>query len=139
MFLQYCHGFFLNDDSLFFITNDGIMEVGRTLQRTKMLDIPTNGNIAFDGQTIYYINEDSLLTAYDTTTHKARPLRNMVAHDFCLTGKGLYFINRMDSDCVYLCGKDGVGRNGSCNVLWEGEGKDFSLLLRFLRLALTDA
>ena len=126
MFLQYCHGFFLNDDSLFFITNDGIMEVGRTLQRTKMLDIPTNGNIAFDGQTIYYINEDSLLTAYDTTTHKARPLRNMVAHDFCLTGKGLYFINRMDSDCVYLCGKDGVGslkisNDAALSVDYDGE------------------
>ena len=109
MFLQYCCGFFLNDDSLFFITNDGIAEVGRTIQRTKLLDIPTNGNIAFDGRTIYFINEDSLLTAYDTKTHKARPFRNIVAHDFCLTNQGLYFINRMDSDCVYLCGKDGVG------------------------------
>ena len=36
----------------------------------------------------------ALLTAYDTTTHKARPLRNMVAHDFCLTGKGLYYVTR---------------------------------------------
>lgn len=109
MFLQYCYGFFLNADSLFFITNDEITEVGRTIQRTKLLDIPTNGNIAFDGRTIYYINEDSLLTAYDTKTHKARPFRNMVAYDFCLTDQGLYFINRIDSDCVYLCGKDGVG------------------------------
>ena len=108
MFLQYCYGFFLNADSLFFITNDGITEVGRTIQRTKLLDIPTNGNIAFDGRTIYYINEDSLLTAYDTKTHKTRPFRNMVAYDFCLTDQGLYFINRMDSDCVYLCGRDGA-------------------------------
>ena len=109
MFLQYCYGFFLNDDSLFFITNDGITEVGRTIQLTKMLDIPTRGNIAFDGRTIFYINENSLLTAYDTKTHKARPFRNMVAADFCLTDQGLYFINRMDSDCVYLCGRDGIG------------------------------
>ena len=74
-----------------------------------MLDIPTRGNIAFDGRTIFYINENSLLTAYDTKTHKARPFRNMVASDFCLTDQGLYFINRMDSDCVYLCGRDGGG------------------------------
>ena len=33
----------------------------------------------------------------------------MVASDFCLTEQGLYFINRMDSDRVYLCGRDGVG------------------------------
>ena len=108
MFLQYCYGFFLNDDSLFFITNDGITEVGRTIRLTKMLDIPTRGNIAFDGRTIFYINENSLLTAYDTKTHKAKPFRNMVASDFCLTDQGLYFINRMDSDCVYLCGRDGI-------------------------------
>ena len=109
MFLQYCYGFFLNNDSLFFITNDGITEVNRTIQRTQVLDIPTRGNIAFDGRTIYFINENSLLTAYDTKTHKARPFRNIVAYDFCLTDQGLYFINRMDSDCVYLCGRDGVG------------------------------
>ena len=74
-----------------------------------MLDIPTRGNIAFDGRTIFYINENSLLTAYDTKTHKASTFRNMVASDFCLTDQGLYFINRMDSDCVYLCGRNGVG------------------------------
>ena len=62
--------FFLNDDSSFFITNDGITEVSRTIQRTQVLDIPTKGNIAFDGRTIYFINENSLLTAYDTKTHK---------------------------------------------------------------------
>ena len=126
MFLQYCYGFFLNADSLFFITNDGITEVDRTIQRTKLLDIPTNGNIAFDGRTIYYINEDSLLTAYDTKTHKTRPFRNMVAYDFCLTDQGLYFINRMDSDCVYLCGKDGVGslkisNDPALSVDYDGE------------------
>ena len=126
MFLQYCYGFFLNDDSLFFITNDGITEVGRTIQLTKMLDIPTRGNIAFDGRTIFYINENSLLTAYDTKTHKARPFRNMVASDFCLTDQGLYFINRMDSDCVYLCGRDGIGslkisNEPALSVEYDGE------------------
>ncbi|MCI8442970.1 MAG: hypothetical protein HFG27_10620 [Provencibacterium sp.] len=126
MFLQYCYGFFLNDDSLFFITNDGITEVSRRSQRTKMLNIPANGNIAFDGRTIYFINEDSLLTAYDTRTHKGMPFRNMVAHDFCLTDQGLYFINRMDSDCVYLCGRDGIGslkisNDPALSVDYDGE------------------
>lgn len=109
MFLQYCYGFFLNDENLFFITNDGITEIGRITQRITKLDIPTNGNIAFDGRTIYYINEDSLLTAYDTETHTEKSFRNIVASGFCLTEKGLYFINRMDSNCVYLC--DGAGNN----------------------------
>ena len=126
MFLQTCYGFFLNNDSLFFITNDGVTEVSRNIQRTQMLDIPTRGNIAFDGRTIYFINENSLLTAYDTKTHKERPFRNMVASDFCLTDQGLYFINRMDSDCVYLCGKDGVGslkvsNDPALSVDYDGE------------------
>ena len=126
MFLQYCYGFFLNNDSLFFLTNDGITEVSRTIQRTQMLDIPTKGNIAFDGRTLYFINENSLLTAYDTKTHKARPFRNVVAYDFCLTEQGLYFINRMDSDCVYLCGRDGAGslkvsNDPALSVGYDGE------------------
>ena len=50
-----------------------------------MLDIPTRGNIAFDGRTIYFINENSLLTAYDTKTHKERPFRNVVAYDLKIT------------------------------------------------------
>ena len=126
MFLQYCYGFFLNNDSLFFITNDGITEVSRTIQRTRVLDIPTRGNIAFDGRTIYFINENSLLTAYDTKTHKEKPFQNMVASDFCLTKQGLYFINRIDSDCVYLCGRDGVGslkisNDPALSVGYDGE------------------
>ena len=126
MFLQYCYGFFLNNDSLFFITNDGITEVSRTIQRTQVLDIPTRGNIAFDGRTIYFINENSLLTAYDTKTHKTRPFRNVVAYDFCLTDQGLYFINRMDSDCVYLCGRDGahslkISNDPALSVGYDGE------------------
>ena len=126
MFLQTCYGFFLNNDSLFFITNEGITEVSRTIQRTQMLDIPTRGNIAFDGRTIYFINENSLLTAYDTKTHKERPFWNMVASDFCLTEQGLYFINRMDSDCVYLCGRDGahslkISNDPALSVGYDGE------------------
>lgn len=109
MFLQYCYGFFLNSDSLFFITNDGITEVGRNIQQTTKLDIPTNGNIAFDGRTIYFIDENSLLTAYDTKTHIAKPFQNIVANGFCLTDKGLYFINRMDLCRVYRCDRDGAG------------------------------
>ncbi len=126
MFLQYCYGFFLNNDSLFFITNDGITEVSRTIQRTQVLDIPTRGNIAFDGRTIYFINENSLLTAYDSKTHKERPFQNVVASDFCLTEQGLYFINRMDSDCVYLCGRDGarslkISNDPALSVGYDGE------------------
>ena len=133
MFLQYCYGFFLNNDSLFFITNDGITEVSRTIQRTQVLDIPTRGNIAFDGRTIYFINENSLLTTYDTKTQKARPFRNMVACDFCLTDQGLYFINRMDSDCVYLCGKDGVGSLKVSNdpaLSVEYDGENVTMILK---------
>lgn len=133
MFLQDCYSFFLNDDSLFFITNDGITEVDRMLQHRKVLDIPINGNIAFDGQTIYFINENSLLTAYDTRTHTAKPFQDIVACDFCLTDKGLYFINRLDSGCVYLCKKDGtdsrkITDNPALSVDYDGEKITIPLL-----------
>ena len=58
--------------------------------------------------------------------YKTRPFRNMVASDFCLTEQGLYFINRMDSDCVYLCGKDGahslkISDDPALSVGYDGE------------------
>ena len=50
----------------------------------------------------------------------------MVVYGFCLTDQELYFINRMDSDCVYLCGKDGVGslkisNDPALSVIYDGE------------------
>ena len=45
---------------------------------------------------------------YDTATHTAKPFQNIVASDFCLTEKGLYCINRMDSSSVYLCDRNGA-------------------------------
>lgn len=133
MFLQYCYGFFLNDDSIFFVTNDGITEVGRTAQRTEKLNIPTNGNIAFDGQRIYFINENSLLTAYDTKTHTEEPFQNIVASSFCLTDKGLYFINRMDLCCVYRCSSNGtdsqkISNDPALSIAYNG--KEVTMVLK---------
>lgn len=54
----------------------------------QMLDIPAKGNITFGGWAIYFINENSLLTAHDTRPHKARPFQAVVAYDFCLTDQG---------------------------------------------------
>ena len=133
MFLEYCYGFFLNDDSLFFITNDGITEVGRIIQRITKLDIPTNGNIAFDGRTIYFINDNSLLTAYDTKTHATKPFQNIVASGFCLTNRGLYFINRMDLGRVYQCNRDGtdcqkVSNDPALSIAYNG--KEVAMILK---------
>lgn len=133
MFLQYSHGLFLNDNSLFFITNDGITEVSKVTQQTEKLDIPTNGNIAFDGRTIYFINEDSLLTAYDTTTHTAKSFQDIVASGFCLTEKGLYYINRMDSSRVYLSNRDGADTQKVSNdpaMSIEYNGKEVTMTLK---------
>ena len=57
----------------------------------------------------------------------------MVASDFCLTDQGLYFINRMDSDCVYLCGRDGIGSLKISNepaLSVDYDGKEVTMILK---------
>jgi hypothetical protein len=57
----------------------------------------------------------------------------MVVYGFCLTDQELYFINRMDSDCVYLCGKDGVGSLKISNdsvLSVDSDGEKVTMILK---------
>ncbi len=106
-FLPDCHRFFLNNRSFFFVVNDKIVEVDRATRATHTLAIPADGNIAFDGRAIYFIDEDSRLQAYDIQTHEATFVGDVVARSFCLTEDGFCYVNRLDGDAVCTCAKDG--------------------------------
>ncbi len=101
-FLPDCRGFFLNDRSIFFVTDDEIVEVNRVTRSTQTLAIPASGNIAFDGSAIYFIDDDSRLQAYDTQTQKIAPVGDAVARSLRLTEDGLRYVNRLDGDTVCI-------------------------------------
>ena len=106
-FLDFHHAFFLNDDNLFFIGNDGITKVNRYTRKTVKLDIPENGNISFDGESIFYKNEQGVLTRYDVSSNETYTYENIVAYDFCMDEQSIYYVSRTDGGCLYSCGKDG--------------------------------
>ena len=82
-FLDFHYAFFLNDESIFFLGNDGLTQVNRFTGKTLKLDIPVNGNISFDGENIFYKNEREVLTRYSVSEGEAYTYEDIVAYDFC--------------------------------------------------------
>lgn len=106
-FLQYHQEFFLNEESIFFVGNNGIMEVDRLTKDLKILTIPTSGSLAFDGENIFYINEKSVLTKYNTLSGEISVYEDLIASDFCIHENGIYYVSRTDSYFVYSCDWEG--------------------------------
>ena len=106
-FLEFHYDFFINNDSIFFIGNDGITEVNRFTKGITKLDIPTSGNISFDGENIFYKNEQSVLTRYHVLSGETFTYEKVVAYDFCIDEQSIYYVSRTDGSRVYSCNKDG--------------------------------
>ena len=106
-FLEFHYAFFLNNDSLFFIGNDGITQVNRSTKSITKLDIPINGSISFDGESIFYKNEQSVLTRYYVSSGETTLYENIVAYSFCMDEQSIYYVSRTDGGLVYSCDKDG--------------------------------
>lgn len=108
-FLEYHKDFFLNDENIFFVEDKGITKINRKTNKVQNIDIPTNGNLAFDGVNIFYINENAILTKYNTDNKETFLFDNVIASDFCIYKNGFYFVSRTDSYRVYEC--DLAGEN----------------------------
>lgn len=108
VFLQYHTGLFLNNTNLFFIGIDGVTQVNRMTGQVQNLEIPTNGTLAFDGRSIFFINDQSVLAKLDTQEGTTTVYDPIIAYDFFLDGDTIYYINRMDSNHVYLSSLDGA-------------------------------
>lgn len=106
-FLEFHYAFFLNNDSIFFVGNDGITQVNRSTRSITKLDIPTDGTISFDGESIFYKNRQSVLTRYHVSSGETYAYENIVAYDFCIDEQSVYYVSRTDQSFVYSCDKDG--------------------------------
>ncbi|MDE5908139.1 MAG: DUF5050 domain-containing protein [Lachnospiraceae bacterium] len=115
-FLDFHHAFFLSDENIFFIDNDGITKVNRSTRKIVKLDIPTNGNISFDGESIFYKNKQGVLTRYYVSSNETYTYENIVAYDFCMDEQSIYYVSRTDGGCLYSCGKDGNNRELISNI-----------------------
>ncbi|MBE5965625.1 MAG: DUF5050 domain-containing protein [Lachnospiraceae bacterium] len=106
-FLTKYSKFFLDGSSLFFICDSNIRKIDRKTNQISIIDIYANKNIAFDGKNIFYLNQFSKLTKYDTQAALETEIAGVVAENFFLTEEKIFFINRMDNYKIYSCNLDG--------------------------------
>lgn len=94
--------FFLDEHSFYFIGQGEIRRVDRlTGDMRVILRIPVLRSVAFDGRTIYYINEKSQVVKYDTKTDSETVIPDLITRDFVLTDTELLFLNRKDQQKIY--------------------------------------
>lgn len=99
--------FFLDDQSLYFIGQGEIRRVNRlTGDMSIILRIPVLRSAAFDGRTIYYVNEKSEVVKYDTNTDSEMVIPDLITRDFVLTDTELLFLNRRDQQRIYAMNLD---------------------------------
>ena len=88
-FLDFHYAFFLNDESIFFLGNDGLTQVNRFTGKTVKLDIPVK-----------------VLTRYSVSEGEAYSMKislPMISVD----EQSIYYVSRTDGGRLYSCGKDG--------------------------------
>lgn len=107
-FMTFVRGFFLDEDYIWFITQNEIWQVNLHTHHKMALDIPINGNIAYDGQGIYFIDDTMKLSCYDTVSGIVKSIGGIATRDFVLTQEGFYFINLRDNNYLYFSDVDGT-------------------------------
>lgn len=100
-FLEYCTGFFVNEDYIFFESRGKIWQVDRRTEEITLLDIPWQDNIAFDGDYIYYLDDESVLCSYYPSAGKMKRCKGIIAASFYLYGDSIYYANRLDGNRLY--------------------------------------
>lgn len=95
--------FFLDNDSIYLITADEIWQMDRKTEIKEMIITYENkGNIAFDGENIYYTNERMQIVKYNVKTKKSMTFEDAVTQYFLVDQNNIYFINKRDDNTLYM-------------------------------------
>ena len=94
--------FFL-DDEYFYLVNAGtVTSVSRASGKAKtIIEVPVLKSLAYNGTSIYYINEKSQLMQYDVRTGKKAECYGIITQSFLLTENEIVFINRLKQNQLY--------------------------------------
>ncbi|MEK3889808.1 DUF5050 domain-containing protein [Bacillus sp. FSL K6-3431] len=99
--------FFLDEHRIYFVYDDEIMQVNKlTGKMSIIISLPPFKIVAFDGQSIYYVNEKYQVAKYDTTTESETVLPDIITTYFVLTDTELLFLNRQDQYKIYAMNLD---------------------------------
>ncbi|WP_245237835.1 DUF5050 domain-containing protein [Paenibacillus etheri] len=94
--------FFLDEQNIYFAGSDEIRSVNRvTGVMEVILRIPIISSLAFDGNTIYYINSKLQVVRYDIKRASETVISDLVTRSFLLSDNDLIYINRKDHQKLY--------------------------------------
>ena len=140
-FLKECQSFFLNESFLFFISNDGkIRRVNRKTMDITLLRMQLKENIAFDGENIYFLDDDNMLCSYQSIDGTTKRLKKVIASSFYLYENSIYYTNYLDhekiykynlaeekAECVVDCRADSVSmEKGKLYYIAKGNGTKYN-------------
>jgi len=106
-FLSQMQGFFLDEQSIWFIGSTEVRQVDRRTKRIKVMDIAPGLNVAYDGRGIYYIDNAMRIACYDTDTETTSYVGEVAAGVFVLAPEGIYYSNLRDHKYLYFSTLDG--------------------------------
>jgi|GEM_PF-3454436 hypothetical protein len=95
-------GFFLDEKSIYFITQNQIWKVSRrTGKKDKIISVASMKSVAFDGTNIYYINDSLQIVKYNVSASKSAIVSDIATEFFVISDSKIYYINRRDNSCIY--------------------------------------
>lgn len=101
-FLRLIDAFFLDDENIYIVRSEGIYIINQKTKSQQLLSsIPTNYNVAFDGENIYYVGEKLVLHTYNIDRKKHMPIQEVITSDFRLYKNHIEYKNMLDKENVY--------------------------------------
>lgn len=93
-----------------------------------------NGDISWDEDSFYYLDEQSRLVRYDVDSRKVDYITDVVASEFVITGRDIVYTDRMNHDYLTVYDpKDGkklvVSEEDVLNVTTDGNSIFYSSIL----------
>lgn len=107
-FLLFTQCFFIDEEYIWFVTQDAVWQVDRLTHRRELMDIPLNGNIAYDGHYIYYIDDIMRLCCRDTAEETVKKVGDVAAASYALTSDGIFYANLRDHNYLYFYDPDSL-------------------------------
>jgi hypothetical protein len=104
-FPQAGFGMFVDDKNVYLVS-EGVWKINRITLQTELLSIPTNTSMAFDGESIYYINYKNEIVIFNPYTKKDTCINGIAASRFFLTKTKIYFANRLDENKIYVLDRE---------------------------------
>lgn len=95
------YAFFLDNQSIFFVCGNEILQIDRSTGREKLIPITGKGNVVYDGRYLYYSNDQHRIVKHDTKNQSKVIFEKAIIKDFYVTETEILFCNPQDNDKIY--------------------------------------